>query len=62
MILFSQREGITPLQKELQRESIDDELRNRLWNILSIHYWSIIGKRVSFRTTRGSGYNSFFAA
>lgn len=30
---FSQRIGITPLTKEIQLESIDDDLRNGLWNI-----------------------------
>lgn len=30
---FSQRIGKTPLIKEVQLESIDDELRNRLWNV-----------------------------
>ena len=31
MALFSQRAGIRPLNKVIQRESIDDELRNALW-------------------------------
>jgi hypothetical protein len=31
MALFSQRTGIRPLNKLIQRESIDDELRNALW-------------------------------
>ena len=31
MALFSQRSGIRPLSKAIQRESIDDELRNALW-------------------------------
>ena len=39
MPLFSQRKGIKPLQKEFQRESIDEELRNRLWSALKIKVW-----------------------
>jgi hypothetical protein len=31
MVLFSQRAGIRPLSKAIQRESIHDELRNALW-------------------------------
>lgn len=43
MSLFSQRKGIRPLQKALQRESIDTELRNRLWSALQLavfDHWS----------------------
>lgn len=32
MALFSQRVGLKPLQKAIQRESLDEELRNGLWN------------------------------
>ena len=39
MALFSQRKGIQPLAKAIQRETIDDELRNRLWNGLKIALW-----------------------
>ncbi|MBF0475462.1 MAG: hypothetical protein HQK59_06440 [Deltaproteobacteria bacterium] len=39
MALFSQRKGIKPLHKAIQREAIDDELRNRLWNALTLSIW-----------------------
>jgi len=39
MGLFSQRKGIRPSSKALQRESIDDDLRNRLWSGLKIALW-----------------------
>ncbi len=39
MGLFSQRKGIKPLKKEFQRETMDDELRNRLWSALRIVVW-----------------------
>jgi hypothetical protein len=38
-MLFSQRKGITPAIKEIQIETIDDQLRNRLWNLLKIFIW-----------------------
>jgi hypothetical protein len=33
MNLFSQRKGLKPLEKTLQRDSLDDETRNRLWTV-----------------------------
>lgn len=39
MGLFSQRQGFRPLRKALQRESIDDELKNRLWSALKLVLW-----------------------
>jgi hypothetical protein len=32
---FSERQGLKPARKILQTDSIDDALRNRLWNVLS---------------------------
>ncbi len=34
MTLFSHRKGIRPLRKAIQREFVDEELRNSLWNAL----------------------------
>ena len=39
MSLFSHRKGIRPLQKAVQREAIDGELRNRLWSALELAVW-----------------------
>ncbi|MDX5630328.1 MULTISPECIES: hypothetical protein [unclassified Brenneria] len=36
---FSQRMGIRPMQKAIQRESMDNELRIGLWNVLQIYVW-----------------------
>lgn len=36
---FSQRVGISAPAKLAQRESIDDELRNALWSVLTLCYW-----------------------
>ncbi len=39
MALFSQRKGIRPAIKVLQLKSIDTDLKNRLWNALTIIIW-----------------------
>ncbi|BCA79290.1 hypothetical protein [Desulfuromonas sp. AOP6] len=36
---FSQRQGITPKNKLVQKEAIDDDLRNGLWSLIKIYYW-----------------------
>lgn len=43
-MLFSQRTGLTPYKKEIQLNSIDDELKNGLWNIYRISFLEEIGK------------------
>lgn len=43
MKLFSQRKGLTKVKTEFQVESMDDELRNRLWNMLDAYYWENAG-------------------
>lgn len=35
MALFSQRKGIRPLQKTLQKDELDQETRNGLWSVLA---------------------------
>lgn len=37
---FSQRHGYKPIKKVMQIDSVDQELRNGLWNALHIFYWS----------------------
>lgn len=39
MRLFSQRKGLKPLEKVLQRDSLDEETRNRLWTVLKRFFW-----------------------
>ncbi len=39
MKLFSQRKGIKPVKSAMQVNSMDKELRNGLWNALTIFYW-----------------------
>ncbi|WP_293180156.1 hypothetical protein, partial [Oceanithermus sp.] len=37
---FSQRNGIRPLTKIFQRETVSKELRIYIWNILWKYYWN----------------------
>ncbi|MDH5439175.1 MAG: hypothetical protein OEZ48_00470 [Candidatus Bathyarchaeota archaeon] len=39
MKLFSQRKGIKPIKTKMQIDSMDQHLRNRLWNALETFYW-----------------------
>lgn len=36
---FSQRQHIKPTKSVIQIDNIDQELRNRLWNLLDVIYW-----------------------
>jgi hypothetical protein len=40
--LFSQRKGIKPIKNAVQVESMDDDLRNNLWNALSMNFFDQI--------------------
>jgi hypothetical protein len=39
MKLFSQRKGLKETRTEIQTNDMDEELRNRLWNLLKFYYW-----------------------
>jgi hypothetical protein len=39
MRLFSQRKGLKPLEKTIQRDTLDEETRNRLWSVLKVFVW-----------------------
>lgn len=57
---FSQRMGITPTEKIIQIESIDDDLRNSLWSVLTALYWDTFNKSkydMGYRTDHISGSN-----
>jgi len=41
---FSERYGFKPLKDVIQKDSIDDELRNGLWNLFELYFWSKIEK------------------
>lgn len=36
---FSERMGLKKARTEIQIESMDEALRNQLWNVLEFHYW-----------------------
>lgn len=39
MGLFSQRRGLKPIKEVIQLDSMDADLRNGLWDALTLHYW-----------------------
>ena len=39
MPFFSQRKGLKPLEKAIQRDSLDGETRNRLWSVMKSYMW-----------------------
>ena len=43
-MLFSQRIGKTPIKSIIQIDTIDDDLRNALWNELTLTYWGAAAK------------------
>lgn len=62
---FSQRLGITPIEKAIQIGKIDEELRNSLWSILTTFYWDTFDKDKYYITQRadlinGSNLNNLF--
>jgi len=49
MRLFSQRKGIKTVKSVMQVDSMDSELRNGLWDALTIFYWKQVkGNRISY--------------
>lgn len=51
-MLFSERIGITPIRTAIQKESMDDDLKNGLWDILDISIFSSIKKTHSINEVR----------
>lgn len=39
MRTFSQRKGLKPIKAVIQADSMDSDLRNSLWNALTVFYW-----------------------
>ena len=37
---FSQRKGLNPVKSVMQVDSMDEDLRNSLWNTLTLRYWN----------------------
>ncbi|WP_390349314.1 AbiJ-NTD4 domain-containing protein [Variovorax boronicumulans] len=40
MATFSQRTGLVPLEKAIQLQTIDQDLRNGLWNVIQVFVWA----------------------
>lgn len=51
-MFFSQRKGFKPATKALQVDNIDQELRNRLWTILSVHLFKQYEGRETYSGSR----------
>ena len=49
MNLFSQRQGLKPIKKIMQIDDMDEDLRNSLWNALTIIYWRDANKNLMYR-------------
>jgi hypothetical protein len=60
-MLFSKRNKLVPLQKDLQIESIDDELRIRLWNLLKIFYWDNFKRYDHYSFIRDSNFENYIS-
>jgi hypothetical protein len=54
---FSQRFGFKPVKTSIQKESMDQDLRNSLWSALKIHYWDTFRAQVSYEDTIGKYFN-----
>ncbi len=57
---FSQRVGIAQVEKAIQIESIDVDLRNSLWSLLTVFYWDVYNKPkydMRYRADRIKGSN-----
>jgi hypothetical protein len=52
---FSQRYGYKPVRKIIQKDSIDEDLRNRLWNALTIYYWNEM-RRLFYESKQGRAF------
>jgi hypothetical protein len=59
-MLFSQRLGITPTGKLAQRESIDDDLKNSLWNAVLVCYLERVRFTGNYGSTKGSNLSDLF--
>ncbi|MHC5823347.1 MAG: AbiJ-NTD4 domain-containing protein [Nostoc sp.] len=52
---FSQRRGLKPISEIIQIDSMNDDLRNSLWNVLSANFLLEYSEKTSFTSMRYSG-------
>ena len=48
MKLFSQRKGLKPVRTLIQVDSMDEALRNNLWDALTIFYWDRVAAQAGY--------------
>lgn len=57
MTLFSQRKGIKPVKSVMQIDSMDNDLRNGLWNALTVYYWNKVEADYGFYLNKTENSN-----
>lgn len=55
---FSQRQGIKPMKNIVQIDSMDNDLRNSLWNALTLYYWSKVTSNFVINDCTGRNANN----
>ena len=58
-MLFSKRNSLVPSLKELQTDSIDNELRIRLWNLLTVFCWNHFRGYAGYNNIEKSNFNDY---
>lgn len=61
-IPFSKRTRLQPMTKEIQLRTIDEALRNRLWNCLHACYWSRFNSHGVWESVHNSNLGQLFTA
>ena len=44
IMTFSQRQGLKPVKEVIQLDSIDNAIRNGLWNGLTLYFWDLVSQ------------------
>lgn len=57
---FSQRKGLKEVRTQIQIDSIDGALRNRLWNVLDYYYWKGRIRKSPYRDVIEGDARTFF--
>jgi hypothetical protein len=58
-MLFSRRKGFSPVKDVIQKEGMDDALRNGLWNALHLYIWGQITANHYIETFNSSNSNVY---
>ena len=59
MELFSHKYGYKPVKSIMQVQSMDDDLRNSLWNAVHIFYLSSLEPQYVLESTKNRGFHLF---